>query len=72
MIRIAPDGIRNTAYHGKCARIQPPTASARKYPLEIMMPKIPPNTPLSRTWNHAEFTLTTESAPKLWKYMLSE
>ena len=37
-----------------------------------MVPKMPPKTPRSRTWNQAAFTLTTESAPKLWKYMFSE
>ncbi len=35
------------------------------------MPKMPPNVPRSRTWNHAVLTLTIETAPKLWKYMLS-
>ena len=44
---------------------------ARKYPLEIMIPKMPPKMPRSRTWNHAAFTFTTDSAPKLWKYMLT-
>ena len=36
---------------------------------EIMMPKMPPKMPRSRTWNQVLLTLTTERAPKLWKYM---
>ena len=51
---------------------QPPMTRARaQYPDEIIAPKNPPRTPRSRTWNQAEFTLTTESAPKLWKYMFT-
>ena len=32
---------------------------------------MPPNVPRSRRWNHAALTLTIDTAPKLWKYMLS-
>ena len=34
-----------------------------------MMPKMPPKTPRSLTWNQVLFTFTTDRAPKLWKYM---
>jgi hypothetical protein len=36
-----------------------------------MIPKIPPNTPRSFTWNQGAFTLTTDSAPNDWKYWFS-
>ncbi len=32
---------------------------------------MPPNVPRSRRWNHAAFTLTMATAPKLWKYMFT-
>src|SRR5712675_2303422 len=64
---IAADGIRNTQYQGQPAKIQPPTVIARKEPLEIMMPKMPPNTPRSGTRNQGALILTMERAAKDWK-----
>src|ERR1035437_10159252 len=71
MTVIGADGMMNTMYQGYRARIQPPTVSARKYPDEIMMPKMPPKVPRSRTWNQGELTFTTDRAPKDWKYWLT-
>ena len=45
--------------------------SYEKYkPSEIKMPNRPPSTPRSRTWNQCALTLTIETAPNDWKYML--
>jgi hypothetical protein len=37
----------------------------------MRMPNTPPSWPRSFTWNQEAFTLTMETAPKLWKYMFT-
>ena len=47
-------------------------SNAKYSPSEIRMPKMPPNVPRSRRWNHDALTLTIATAPKLWKYMFAQ
>jgi len=45
-------------------------SKANSRPREMSTPKRAPKTPRSRMWNQLALTLTMETAPKLWKYML--
>ena len=38
----------------------------------MRIPKTPPSTPRSRTWNQEALTLTIDTAPNDWKYMFAE